>query len=122
MIQKYSRLKVADNSGAKTVMCINVLGIGQNKSAQLGEIVIVSVKNTISRPQVKKKEIHRGVVVRQSKPFRRKDGSSIRFDDNAVILINPDKTPKGTRVFGPVAREIRDKGFNKIISQAKEVL
>ncbi len=122
MIQKYSRLSVADNSGAKEVMCINVLGLGAKKTAQLGDVIVVSVKSAIPRSQVKKKEVHRAVVVRQTKPYRRRDGSTVRFDDNAVVLINPDKTPKGTRVFGPIAREIRESKYSKIISMAQEVV
>lgn len=122
MIQKYSRLKVADNSGAKEVMCINVLGVGRKKTAQLGDTVTISVKSATPRSQVKKKEIHKAVVVRQVKPFKRSDGSSIRFDNNAVVLINPDKLPKGTRIFGPIAREVRERGYMKIISMAQEVI
>jgi large subunit ribosomal protein L14 len=122
MIQKYSRLKVADNSGAKEVMCINVLGVSRKKTAQLGDTVTISVKSATPRSQVKKKEIHKAVVVRQVKPFKRSDGSSIRFDNNAVVLINPDKLPKGTRIFGPIAREVRERGYMKIISMAQEVI
>lgn len=122
MIQKYSRAKIADNSGAKEVMCINVLGVSLKKTAQLGDTIVVSVKSAIPRSQVKKKEIHRAIVVRQVKPYKRSDGSSIRFDENAVVLINPDKTPKGTRIFGPIAREVREKGYLKIISMAQEVV
>ena len=122
MIQKQTRLKVVDNSGAKDVMCINVLGVGRKKTAQLGDVITVSVKSATPRAQVKKKEIHQGVIVRQVKSFRRPDGSVIRFDDNAVVLIDADKQPKGTRVFGPVAREVRDRGYIKIISMAQEVV
>lgn len=122
MIQKYSRLSVADNSGAKEVMCINVLGLSAKKTAQLGDVIVVSVKSAIPRSQVKKKEVHRAVVVRQTKPYRRKDGSTVRFDDNAIVLINPDKMPKGTRVFGPIAREVRESGYSKIITMAQEVV
>lgn len=122
MIQKYTKSKTADNSGAKEVMCINVLHAGARKTAQLGDVVVVSVKSAIPRSQVKKKEIHQAVVVRQKKTFLRKDGSSIRFDENAVVLINPDKLPKGTRVFGPIAREVREKGYFKLISMAPEVV
>ena len=122
MIQKYTKLNTADNSGAKEVMCINVLHVGARKTAQLGDTIIISVKSAIPRSQIKKKEIHRAVVVRQKKPFLRKDGLSIRFDENAVVLINPDKLPKGTRVFGPIAREVREKGYSKLISMAQEVV
>jgi large subunit ribosomal protein L14 len=103
-------------------MCINVLGVSLKKTAQLGDTIVVSVKSAIPRAQVKKKEIHRAIVVRQVKPYKRSDGSSIRFDENAVVLINPDKTPKGTRIFGPIAREVREKGYLKIISMAQEVV
>lgn len=122
MIQKYSRLSVADNSGAKEVMCISVLGLGAKKTAQLGDIIVVSVKSAIPRSQVKKKEVHKAIIIRQTKPYKRRDGSTVRFDDNAVVLINSDKTPKGTRVFGPIAREIRESGYLKIISMAQEVV
>lgn len=122
MIQKQTRLRTADNSGAKEVMCINVTHVGARKTSQLGDVITVSVKSAIPRSQVKKKEIHQAVVVRQKKPYLRKDGSSIRFDENAVVLINPDKVPKGTRVFGPIAREVRERGYTKLISMAPEVV
>ncbi len=122
MIQQYTRLNVADNSGAKVVGCITVIGRGRSRFAEIGDIITVSVKSAVPRAGVKKKEVHRAVVVRQKKPFRRMDGSTVRFDDNAVIIINPDKTPKGTRVFGPIARELREKGYMKIISMAQEVV
>jgi len=122
MIQKNTRLNIADNSGAKQVMCISVPRVGARKTAQLGETIIISVKSAVPRSQVKKKEIHQAVIVRQKKPFLRRDGSSIRFDENAVVLINPDKLPKGTRVFGPIAREVREKGYPKLISMAPEVV
>ena len=122
MIQEYSRLKVADNTGAKEVGCIKVLGRGKSKFASIGDIVVVSVKSATPRGAVKKKEVHRAVVVRQVKPLIRRDGSTIRFDENAVVIINPDLTPKGTRVFGPMARELRERGFVKIISMAQEVI
>jgi len=122
MIQVGTRLKPADNTGAKEVGCIKVLGRGRSNFAEIGDIIIVSVKSASPRGMVKKKEIHKAVIVRQTKPCTRPDGSVVRFDDNAVILINPDKTPRGTRVFGPVARELREKGFSKIISMAGEVL
>lgn len=122
MIQKYTRLAAADNSGAKELMCINVIHVGARKTAQVGDVITISVKSAIPRSQVKKKEIHQAVIVRQKKPYLRKDGSSIRFDENAAVLINADKTPKGTRVFGPIAREVREKGYTKIISMAPEVV
>ena len=122
MIQKQTKLKVADNSGAKEVMCINVIGVSRKTVAQLGDVITMSIKAAAPRAQVKKKEIHRGVIVRQVKPFRRPDGSVVRFDENAVVLIDDDKQPKGTRVFGPVAREVRDRGYIKIISMAQEVV
>jgi len=122
MIQEYSRLKVADNTGAKEVGCIKVLNRGRKKFATLGDIITVSVKSATPRGTVKKKEVCRAVIVRQKKPFVRKDGSSIRFDENAVVLINNDGTAKGTRVFGPIARELRDRGYTKIISLAQEVV
>ena len=122
MIQDNSRLKVADNTGAKEVGCIKVLGRGKRGYATVGDIIVVSVKSAVPRGTVKKKEVHRAVIVRQVKPLMRRDGSTLRFDENAVVLINPDLTPKGTRVFGPIAREIREKGFMKIISMAPEVI
>jgi len=122
MIQEYTRLNVADNTGAKEVMCIKVLGRSLKKTAEIGDIIVVSVKSATPRGQVKKKEVLRAIIVRQTKPFGRSDGSTLRFDDNAVVLINADKTPKGTRVFGPIARELRDGGHMKIISMAQEVV
>lgn len=122
MIREYSRLSVADNTGAKEVACIKVLGRSLAKWARVGDEIVVAVKSAQPRGQVKKKEVQRAVIVRQKSPLKRPDGSSIRFDENAVVIINPDKTPKGTRVFGPIAREIREKGYIKIISMAQEVL
>ncbi len=122
MIQTETLLKVADNTGAKTVKCIKVLGGSKRRYARLGDIVVVAVKEASPKGIVKKKAVERAVVVRQVKEFGRKDGSSIRFDENAVVIINADKQPKGTRVFGPVARELRDRGYQKIISLAPEVL
>ena len=122
MIQPYSRLKVADNTGAKEIMCIRPGGRGKPKSAQLGDLVIGSVKIVTPSSGVKKKEVVKGVIIRQRKPFQRKDGTVIRFDDNAVVLINPDGLPRGSRIFGPVARELRDRGYSKIVSMATEVL
>lgn len=122
MIQLQTRLKVADNTGAKEVGCIQVLHRGRLKFGEIGDIIVVSVKSASPRGMVKKKEVHKAVIVRQTKPLRRKDGSSLRFDDNAVVLINNDKTPKGTRVFGPIARELREAGYMKVISMAQEVV
>lgn len=122
MIQKYTRLKVADNTGAKEVMCIDVFKCGRSTTGQIGDMLTVSVKSAVPRGMVKKKEVLKVVIVRQTKNFRRKDGSTIRFDDNAVVIVNSDKTPRGTRVFGPIARELRERGFMKIISMAPEVV
>lgn len=122
MIQPRTRLKVADNTGAKDVECIKVLGGTKRKYAHIGSVIVVAVKDASPRGLVKKKAVERAVVVRQVKEFNRKDGSSIRFDENAVVIIDKDLQPKGTRVFGPIARELRELGFQKIISQAPEVL
>lgn len=122
MIQPETKLKVADNTGAKMVKCIKVLGGSKRRYARIGDIIVVSVKEASPKGVVKKKSVQRAVVVRQVKELGRKDGSSIRFDENAVVIIDKDKQPKGTRVFGPVARELRDKGYQKIISLAPEVL
>lgn len=123
MIKQYTRLKVADNTGAKEVMCIRVVGGAKPNSGQLGDIIVASVKSVIPHSNVKKKEVVKGVIIRQTFPYSRKDGTTIRFDDNAVVLVNADKTPRGSRIFGPVARELREKGtFGKIISLAPEVL
>lgn len=122
MLQLRSRVKVADNSGARWIGVIKVVQQGKSDAAEIGDVVIASVKDAIPRGNVKAKEVVRAVVVRQTKPLRRKDGSTIRFDDNAVVIINQDGTPRGTRIFGPIAREIRDKGFAKIVSLAPEVL
>ena len=122
MIQQYTRLIVADNSGAKFAGCIKIAKKSAAKFGEIGDIVTVSIKSATPRAAVHKKEVHKAVIVRQRKPFRRPDGSVIRFDDNAIILINPDKTPKGTRVFGPIARELRERGYMKIISMAQEVV
>jgi large subunit ribosomal protein L14 len=122
MIQSETVLKVADNTGAKIVKCIKVLGGSKRRYARLGDLVVVSVKEASPKGVVKKKSVERAVVVRQVKEYSRKDGTSIRFDENAVVIVNDDKQPKGTRVFGPVARELRERGYQKIISQAPEVL
>ena len=122
MIQQESRMAVADNSGAKEVLCIRVLGGSGRRYARIGDIVKVSVKSAIPGGNVKKKEVSRAVVVRTRKEYRRKDGSYIRFDENAVVLINDSDEPRGTRIFGPVARELREKGYMRIVSLAPEVL
>ena len=121
MIQPRSMLKVADTTGAKLVQCIKVLGGTRRRYARLGDIIVVSVKSAEPRKQVKKKEVLRAVVVRARAPFRRADGSYVRFDDNAVVILEGTE-PKGGRIFGPVPRELRDKGFLKIISLAPEVV
>ncbi len=121
MIQSYTRLKVADNSGAKEVMVIRGLSAAKKDALKIGDIIVGAVKIAAPHSAVKKKEVVRGVIVRQKSPLKRHDGTTIRFDDNAVVLINPDKTPRGTRIFGPVTRELRDAGFAKIISMATEV-
>ncbi|MDZ4780222.1 MAG: 50S ribosomal protein L14 [Planctomycetia bacterium] len=122
MIQMQTRLNVADNSGAKEVMCIKVLGGTRRRWAGLGDVIICSVKSVIPGSNVKKGDVVRGVVVRCRKPTRRIDGSYVRFDSNAMVLIDNDKNPKGTRIFGAVARELRDKSFMKIVSLASEVV
>lgn len=122
MIQVQTRLTVADNTGAKELMCIRVLGGSNKKYARIGDIIVCSVKSATPGGVVKKGDVVKAVVVRTNKQTRRPDGSYIRFDDNAAVIIREDKTPRGTRIFGPVARELRDKGFVKIISLAPEVL
>jgi len=122
MIQQESRLSVADNSGAKEVLCIRVLGGTGRKYARIGDKIVISVKSAIPNGNVKKGQVSKGVVVRTKKEIRRQDGSYIRFDDNAVVLLNEAGEMRGTRIFGPVARELRDKQYMKIISLAPEVL
>jgi large subunit ribosomal protein L14 len=122
MIQQQSNLAAADNSGAKRLQCIKVLGGSKRKYASVGDIIVVSIKEAIPRSKVKKGEVMRAVVVRTAKEFRRKDGSYIKFDDNAAVLITNDLEPIGTRIFGPVARELRARKFMKIVSLAPEVL
>ncbi len=122
MIQMQTNLKVADNSGARRVQCIKVLGGSKRKTASVGDIIVVSVKDAIPRGRVKKGEVRRAVIVRTAKEIRRPDGTAIRFDDNAAVLISNNKEPVGTRIFGPVTRELRSKDFMKIISLAPEVL
>ena len=122
MIQQETRCKVADNTGAKEVLCIRVLGGSGRRYASLGDIIVASVKDAIPGGTAKKGEVVKAVVVRTAKERRRQDGSYIKFDDNAVVLINEQRNPRGTRIFGPVARELREKRFMKIISLAPEVL
>jgi len=122
MIQEETNLVVADNSGAKKVRCIRVLGGSDRQYASVGDLIVVSVKTAIPNGAVKKGEVSRAVIVRTKKEVRRKDGSYIRFDENAAVLLNPQNEPKGTRIFGPVARELREKQFMKIVSLAPEVL
>jgi len=122
MIQQQTRLNVADNSGAKKVMCIKVLGGTRRRYASLGDIIVVSVKDATPTGQVKKGTVQKAVVVRTIREVKRKDGSSIRFGDNAVVIVNDAKEPKGSRIFGPVARELRDRQFMKIVSLAPEVV
>ena len=122
MIQQETRLKVADNTGAKEVLCIKVLGGSRKKYAKTGDLIIITIKKAIPGSNVKKGEVHKAVVVRTTKERKRRDGSYIRFDDNAAVLISDNQEPKGTRVFGPVARELREKKFMKILSLAPEVI
>lgn len=122
MIQMQTRLQVADNTGAKEVMCVKVLGGSRRRYAGLGDIVVCSVKSVIAGSDVKKGSVVKGVVVRCKKPTRRTDGSYVRFDTNALVLIDNDKNPRGTRIFGAVARELRERNFMKIVSLASEVV
>ena len=122
MIQQETRLKVADNTGAKEVLCFKVLGGSRRKYASIGDQIVITVKKAIPGGMVKKGEVHRAVVVRTRKEVSRKDGSRIRFDENAAVLLNSAGEPRGTRIFGPVARELRDAGFMRIISMVPEVL
>ena len=122
MIQQESRLKVADNSGAREVLCIRVLGGSKRRYAGVGDVIVATVKDAMPGSNVKKGEVVRAVVVRTAAPIRRTDGSILRFDRNAIVLIDKDKNPRGTRIFGPVARELREKNFMKIVSLAPEVL
>jgi large subunit ribosomal protein L14 len=122
MIQEYTKLAVADNSGAKSIMCIRLLGGSKKRYGSVGDIIVVTVKNAIPGGAVKKGEVSRAVIVRTAKEIRRDDGSYIRFDENAAVLIDNQNEPLGTRIFGPVARELREKEFMKIVSLAPEVL
>tara|TARA_B100001750_G_C15277818_1_gene480887 strand:+ start:200 stop:568 length:369 start_codon:yes stop_codon:yes gene_type:complete len=122
MIQQETRLNVADNTGAKQVLCIKVLGGSRKRYAKVGDLIVITVKKTIPNSNIKKGEVCKAVVVRTSKEYKRKDGSYIRFDDNAVVIIDNQEEPAGTRVFGPIARELREKKFMKILSLAPEVI
>ncbi len=122
MIQQESRLVVCDNSGAKEILCIRVLGGTRKRYARVGDVIVATVKDANPTGNVKKKSVVRAVVVRSRYPIKRKDGSTISFDDNAAVIIGDDKNPKATRIFGPVPRELRDMGYSKIISLAPEVL
>ena len=122
MVQPQTRLKVADNTGAKTIMCIRVLGGSFRRSGNIGDVIIASVKSAIPGGSVKKGDVVKAVIVRTAKGLQRPDGSSIKFDDNAAVIIDEQGQPKGTRIFGPIARELRDKGYMKIISLAPEVI
>jgi large subunit ribosomal protein L14 len=122
MIQQYTRLRAADNTGAREIMCINVLGGTKRRYARVGDVIVGSVKKAIPGAATKKGDVVRAVVVRTAQPFRRPDGSYIRFDENAAVILTDKNNPRGTRIFGPVARELRDKDFTKIISLAPEVL
>ncbi len=122
MIQPYTRLKVADNTGARQIMCIGLLGGTGKKYARVGDVIVGAVKRAIPGGAVKKGDVVRAVVIRTVQPYRRQDGSSIRFDENAAVILTDKNNPRGTRIFGPVARELRDKNFTKIISLAPEVL
>ena len=122
MIQLQTRLRVADNSGARVIMCINVPGGTRRRYARVGDVIVASVKQAVPRGMVKKGEVVRAVVVRTVKAYRRPDGSYIRFDDNAAVILTDQNNPRGTRIFGPVARELREREFTRIISLAPEVL
>tara|TARA_B100001115_G_C15609395_1_gene292108 strand:+ start:190 stop:558 length:369 start_codon:yes stop_codon:yes gene_type:complete len=122
MIQQETRLKVADNTGAKEVLCFKVLGGSKRKYASIGDQVVITVKKALPGGMVKKGEVHRAVIVRTRKEVNRVDGSRIRFDENAAVLLNSAGEPRGTRIFGPVARELRDSGYMRIVSMAPEVL
>ena len=122
MIQNETRLRVADNTGARTLMCITVIGRSQSDTAEVGDVIVASVKQALPNSGVKKGDVVRAVVVRTAKEYGRPDGSHIRFDENAAVLINAQGSPRGTRIFGPVARELRERNYMKIVSLAPEVL
>jgi large subunit ribosomal protein L14 len=122
MIQTYTRLKIADNTGAKQIMCINVLGGTRRRYAHVGDVIVATVKRAVPHGMIREGEVVRAVVVRVAKPYRRLDGSYIRFDENAAVVLSEKNNPRGSRIFGPVARELREKNFTKIISLAPEGL
>ncbi|MYB64424.1 50S ribosomal protein L14 [Candidatus Poribacteria bacterium] len=122
MVQSYTRLTCADNSGARNLMCISVLGGTRRRYARVGDIIVASIKEAAPNTQVKAGEVVRAVVVRTAKEYRRPDGSYIKFDQNAAVLVNAENEPRGTRIFGPVARELREKSFTRIVSLAPEVI
>lgn len=122
MIQAFTRLTVADNTGAREIMCIKVLGGSRRRYAGVGDVIVASVKVATPGGAVKKKDVVRAVIVRTSKPYVRPDGSNIRFDDNAAVILDAEQNPRGTRIFGPVGRELRDRGFMRIVSLSPEVL
>jgi large subunit ribosomal protein L14 len=122
MIRQYTRLRVADNTGARTLMCISILGRSGTDSAEVGDVIVATVKQALPNSGVKKGDVVRAVIVRTAKEYGRPDGSHIRFDENAAVLINPQGNPRGTRIFGPVARELRERNYMKIVSLAPEVL
>jgi len=122
MIQAYTRLKIADNTGAKQIMCINVPGGTRRRYAHVGDVIVATVKRAMPHGMIRQGEVVRAVVVRVAKPYRRLDGSYIRFDENAAVVLSEKNNPRGSRIFGPVARELREKNFTKIISLAPEVL
>jgi large subunit ribosomal protein L14 len=123
MVQRETNLKVADNSGAKIAKVVGMLGASKRRYATLGDVVVVAVQKALPNTAIKRHEVYKAVIIRTAKEYRRKDGTYIRFDDNALVLIDPkNKAPKGTRIFGPVARELKEKGFDKIVSLAPEVL
>lgn len=122
MIQERSILKVADNSGAKTIRCFRILGATRRRYARIGDVIVASIQEAEPRKAVKKKEIVRVVVVRQKQPFRRPDGSYVRFDENAAVLIDAKKEPRATRIFGPIPRELKEKGFEKIVTMAEDIV
>ena len=122
MIRPQTRLRVADNTGAREIMCINILGGTRKRYARIGDVIVASVKRAIPGAVAKKGEVVRAVVIRTAQPYRRPDGSYIRFDENAAVILTDKNNPKGTRIFGPVARELRDKNYTKIVSLAPEVL
>jgi len=122
MIQERSILKVADNSGAKTIRCFRILGGTRRRYARIGDIIVASVQKAEPRKAIKKKDIVKAVIVRQRQPFRRPDGSYIRFDENTAVLIDAKKEPRATRIFGPIPRELKEKGFEKIITMAEEIV